>query len=354
MLQRPAKAKPGGVVLQGGLRDIAALNLALGVATHVLVRIAKFPARHFSQLDKSLQKIDWGRWLQPGAPLAVRVKSHRSKLYHSKGIEQRIRDSVQRALRSPSPDADEESGPRIMVRIDHDQCTISMDSSGAPLHRRGYRLASAKAPLREDLARAVVRLSGWQGRTAFADPFCGSGTLGIEAALFARGLAPGIARSFAFEQWPSFDGDLLEDVRAGLKAQAQAACAAPIWLSDRDRGAVQACKDNAERAGVLQDLDVQEAAMGRAPFLSAPSAEGVWVSNPPHGGRIGKKHRLRNLHQSLGRRFETLPEAWSLTLVVRDRRLAYGTGVKLGTHVMTEHGGSKIWVLGTHAEKVNE
>ncbi len=94
--------------------------------------------------------------------------------------------------------------------------------------------------------------------------------------------------------------------------------------------------------------------MGRAAFLADPGSEGVWVSNPPHGGRIGKKDRLRNLHQSLGRRFEALPQGWSLTLVVRDRRLAYVTGVKLGTHVMTEHGGSKIWVLGSDAEKVNE
>lgn len=352
VLGRAPKLTPGGVELEADLEAVVRLNLELGVATHVLVRINKFPARHFSQLDKSLQKIDWGAWFRPGAPLAVRVKSHRSKLYHSKGIEQRIRESVQSVLRMPSPDAEGEDGARLMVRLDHDLCTLSVDSSGAPLHRRGYRLASAKAPLREDLARAVVKLSGWTPGATFADPFCGSGTLGIEAALLARGLPPGGRRKFAFEDWPGFDEAVLTRLRQRAREGALDGSAAPIWLSDRDAGAVVAASENAARAGVEADLHIAEAPMGRAPFLVDPPQLGFWVSNPPHGGRIGQKDRLRNLHQSLGRRFEALPPGWGLALVVRDRRLAYSTGLTLETRVMTEHGGSKIWVLGTVLEKV--
>lgn len=351
ILGQPPKSIAGGVSLRGTVAEIARLNLELGVATQVLVRIAKFPSHHFSQLDKSLQKVNWSAWIVPGAPVAVRVSTHKSKLYHSKGIEQRVRGALQARLKKEAPVLETEDGARLLVRIDHDHCTVSVDSSGAPLHRRGYRLASAKAPLREDLARAVVRLSGWDTATPFADPFCGSGTLGIEAAMLARGMAPGLNRNFAFESWPTLDPELCPQLRSEAKAKSKAACAAPIWLSDRDAGAVQAAKDNAARASVLEDLHIEEAPMGRAPFLAEPPAAGAWVSNPPHGTRIGKKDQLRSLHQSIGRRFEGLSAQWGLTLVVRDRRLAYTTGLSLETQVMTEHGGSKIWVLGSNSEK---
>ncbi len=353
VLGQGPKVVSGGVTLRATVPQIARLNLELGVATQVLVRIAKFPACHFSQLDKSLTKVNWSAWVVPGAPVAVRVSTHKSKLYHSKGIEQRVRGALQARLKKEAPVLVEEHGTRLSVRIEHDRCTVSVDSSGAPLHRRGYRLASAKAPLREDLARAVVRLCGWDTATPFADPFCGSGTLGIEAAMLARGLAPGMNRKFAFEEWPGLDKDLLPQLRAEVQAKAQGACAAQIWLSDRDAGAVQATKENAERASVLEDLDIREAAMGRAPFLAEPTEVGAWVSNPPHGTRVGKKDQLRTLHQSIGHRFEALPSGWDLTLLVRDRRLAYTTGQSLGALVMTEHGGSKIWVLGTNSEKAD-
>lgn len=341
----PVAVVPGGVEVVGGLSTVATLNLRLGVATHVLVRLARFRAKHFSQLEKALGGIDWAPWLTPGAPYGVRVHAKRSKLYHTKAIEQRVRRVVQQSLRAESVPAVEEGAPTLLVRIVNDDCEVSIDSSGAPLHRRGYRLATAKAPLREDLARAVVRLSGWDPGTAFFDPFCGSGTLAIEAALLARDLAPGRNRSFAFEAWPVSEPSVVERARAQADARALERAPGPIWASDRDAGAVKATAENASRAGVQDDLRIAEAPMGRAPMLEAPPARGAWVSNPPHGRRVGEQAGLRKLHQSLGRRFASLGSGWGLTLLVRDRRLAYATGVTLESRLMTESGGSKVWIL---------
>lgn len=345
VLGRPTPPTAGGVELEGSIEDVVQLNLRLGLASQVLVRLTTFTAKQFSQLERKLGAVDWGRWIDPGTPLVVRVSAKRSRLYHTKAIEERVRRVVQERLRADSPSGDPETAAVLHVRMSNDVCTVSIDSSGAPLHRRGYRLATAKAPLREDLARAVVRLSGWDGKVAFADPFCGSGTLGIEAALLARGRAPGLGRGFAFERWPGFDPGSLARARADAEASAQARAPGPIWLSDRDAGAVRAAQDNAERAGVLEDLEVAEAPMGRAPFLEAAPSQGCWVSNPPHGRRIGDRKGLTKLHQSLGRRFEGLGAGWRLTVVVRDRRLAFGTGLTLEPRLMTESGGSKIWVL---------
>jgi putative N6-adenine-specific DNA methylase len=346
VLGRAAQAVPGGVELQGDLREVYALNLHLGLATAVRVRVAQVEARHFAALRRGLDQVPWARWLRPGAPLAVRATSHHSKLLHTGGLEDRVRDAVQEGLQAEAPPPDEGAdAPELVVRMHEDVCTVSLDASGAPLHRRGYRLASAKAPLREDLAHAAVRLSGWRPGQAFADPFCGAGTLGIEAARWARGIPPGWARKFACEAWPELSPAAVAEVRAAAEARLRGAAGAPLYLSDRDPGAVVATRENAARAGVEADVEVTEAALGAAPFLSAGLTAGAWVSNPPHGGRVGKQDTLRNLYQSVGQRFLRLGGGWSLTLVVRDRRLAHATGAPLSAGLMTSHGGSKIWVM---------
>lgn len=355
ILGRPVIGAAGGAEVSMSPAELLQVCLRCGVASHARVRVGRFPARHFSQLDKSLRKLPWGRFLSAGDTVRIRPTAKSSKLYHTGGIADRVAGAlpsgVSVAGSSPDPGTDEAwldpvteeeraAAPDqvLHVRIDRDVCTVAIEASGAPLHRRGYRLATAKAPLREDLAYAAVRWSGWAPGQPFFDPFCGSGTLGIEAARLAAGIWPGAGRRFACEGWPELAG-------VSRSEPTPRPIEAPIRLSDRDAGAVQAAQENAARAGVQDFLQIEEAPMGRAPMLETPPEGGVWLSNPPHGGRIGRKKDLRPLYQALGRRFEALPDGWRLALVVRDRKLAYATGVRLASAGLVPQGGKKVSVM---------
>lgn len=339
---------PGGVAFEGDVRTVMHVNLASGLATHVLARAGEFEARGFAELVRKTAAIDWGRWFAPG-PVAVRVRSRKSRLYHTGAIEQRVREGLAERLGETLPPGEEDDAeaPRaaLVVRIERDRCTLSLDTSGPPLHRRGWRLETAKAPLREDLARALLVASGWDAESPLVDPFCGSGTIVAEAAIRARRLPPGRLRRFAFEATPLFDTTLWHEVRTAAWSDVLERAPGPIRGSDRDEGAVAAARANAERAGVVNDVQFDRAPMSGAPWLSGepdPLAQGWVVSNPPHGQRVGRADRLRSLYQSLGTRLRALPEAWRVALLVADRRIALATGVPLETAFLTDHGGTKV------------
>ncbi|HMI58776.1 MAG TPA: hypothetical protein VK511_12055, partial [Gemmatimonadaceae bacterium] len=193
---------------------------------------------------------------------------------------------------------------RFIVRIVNDQCEISADSSGELLHRRGYRQEVAKAPLRETLAAAMVLASGWNGPRGepLLDPMCGSGTIPIEAALIARGIAPGLRREFQFMQWPSFDRTLWNDI----VDKARSAVLSPtldVVGADRDAGAILAATHNAERAGVAGDLRFSaESLSGSISRLDDIAKGEAWIlTNPPYGVRVGESEDLRDLYATLGK-----------------------------------------------------
>ena len=190
----PGTAESGGIALAASPEDLYTLNLHLRTASRILVRIAEFRARTFHELERHAARIPWNDFTDGGRPARVRVTSRKSRLYHQRAIEER----VLRAIDSPAAVGEDEErvgeGEQLfVVRFHYDRCVISADSSGALLHRRGYRQALGKAPLRETLAAAMLLSSGWDGRTALLDPMCGSGTIPIEAALMARGIPPGLA-----------------------------------------------------------------------------------------------------------------------------------------------------------------
>ena len=193
---RPAHAVRGGVECTVTWPQLFAINVRGRVATRVLVRLRRFKADGFHSLEMGLKAIPWGEWLAADAGVQVSVTADAgSKLYHSGAVEERVLAVLDR------PEGDQ----RVFVRVLNDVVTVSLDASGDSLHRRGYRGAAGKAPLRETLAAAVVLGSGWDARSPLVDPFCGSGTIAIEAAMIARRMAPGRHRSFAFQSWPSFD-----------------------------------------------------------------------------------------------------------------------------------------------------
>ncbi len=335
------RSVPGGVELRGHRRVIYRANLESGLATHVLVRIASFPAGDFRALEHGLGAIEWERWLSPGVPRAVRATASKSRLHHTGAIAERC----ERAIASRLGEAREGGDPvPIVLRMERDLATISLDTSGAPLHRRGYRLRTTAAPLREDLARALVIASGWDRASPLVDPMCGSGTIPIEAASLARGLPPGRARRFALERTALFDRDAWESVRSEAMGRALAE-APPILASDRDAAAIEAARENAQRAGVERDVAFE---VRSASELAIPEAlrggAGALIANPPSGRRLGEADRLAPLYRALGRRASELP-SWNLAILTSERRLGMLVSSELRTAFVTKSGGLSVRAL---------
>lgn len=330
----------GGVEVEGDLAVLYRLGLEVGLGLRLLVRVGEVTATKFPALVRGVSGLDWAAWVAPGAAVSVKTTVAKSRLYHTGAIEQRVREGIAQRL-GTEPAAGGDGAVPIQVRGRGDRFTISIDAAGDLLCRRGYRLESGKAPLREDLARALVIASGWDRGSPLADPMCGSGTIAIEAALLARGMAPGAGRSFAFERAPCFDAALFQRVRAALPSPG----AAPLILaSDRDAGVVEAARANAARAGVAIQIDC--APLSAAPVFEAPPAAiGAIVTNPPYGKRVRGGADLRPLYQRLGERVRGLPAGWRCAMALADRRLATVTGLSMSSRLMTDHGGSKIYFM---------
>jgi putative N6-adenine-specific DNA methylase len=226
----------------------------------------------------------------------------------------------------------------IVVRLADNLCTISIDSSGALLHRRGYRLATTKAPLRETLASAMVMASGWDTISPFLDPFCGSGTIPIEAALLARRVPAGYTRRFAFMDWPNFDSKLWDKLLADA-GKAIVSDIPKIIASDRDAGAIQASQANAERAGVADCIEFSGKAISA---IDPPPSPGWVVTNPPYGVRLSKTNDLRNLYAQLGKVLRTKCPGWHVTIICDSIQLIRSTGLEFDKGISIMNGGLKV------------
>jgi len=292
---------PGGVEWEGPIGEALGANLRLRLPNRVLVRFARFHAASFPDLFRAAARLPWPDWLPADAQVRFRVTSHRSRLYHTGAIAERLADGLLRRLpgvtfqasaRAEGDDpatgpgaADEaaageaSTGQLVVVRLERDEVLVSLDTSGDLLSRRGYRQATAKAPLRENLAAALLAAAGWRGEGVLIDPFCGAGTIAIEAAEIALGLQPGRNRSFACERWPAL-------AKVGARSNPEPQRGEPVFrvlASDRAQGALDALIGNAERAGVRDVLEIE-----RADFLvrTPPAQQGFVVTNPPYGVRV--------------------------------------------------------------------
>lgn len=343
----------GGVAWRGTMLDLYRANLWLRTATRVLIRVSRFHAGSFAELERRAKAVPWGRFVRARDRARFRVTCHKSALYHSDAVAQRLGESVAAETGCTfvgNAETDEQdpasheasSGEQLfIVRIDHDTVTVSADSSGTLLHKRGYRQATAKAPMRETLAAAMLLSSGWSRREPLVDPLCGSGTIPIEAALIARNMAPGMNREFRFERWPGFDrtgwAALRDEAQAGVADSAPAS----IVASDRDAGAIDAAMSNAVRADVGGDVQIVQQPLS----ATSPSDErtGWLITNPPYGVRIGTD--VRNLYARLGSMMQTSFAGWNLGILSASTELDRQLGIPLEQMFETKNGGIAIRFL---------
>ncbi len=327
----------GRVAFDGGREEMMRANLLLRGADRVLARLGTFGAADFGELERGVARLPWEKYLAPGRPVNVRAHSRKSKLYHEGGIEERVAKGVGARLKKKCS-LERTDAAQLVVSIENDLVAVELDSSGAPLSRRGYRLETAKAPLKETLAAALLIASRWDVRSTLLDPMCGSGTVAIEAALMALRAPPGGARRFAFMDWPGFD----EGQWRRARTDAQAAPAAPfpkIIASDRDAGAVEAARANAGRAGVLERIEFSVRAVSA---VAAPPGPGWLVTNPPYGVRIGEGKDLRDLYARLGKIARNLGRDWSTTILTSEPALARATGLAFDAGLPTLNGGLSV------------
>ena len=348
----PARPEEGGLAWRGDARSVLVANVGLRIASRVLVRMASFEARTFIELERRARRIAWSRVVRPGTRVGFRVTCRKSRLYHSDAVAQRLADALVRAepgalVEEGSIGEEEAPGHEdaalFVVRFHHDRCTVSADASGALLHRRGYRQATAKAPLRETLAAALVAASEWDGHSPLVDPLCGSGTIPIEAALLARRIPPGARRPFAIEGWPGVPAELGHSVRAELGAGRLVTSPATIGGSDRDAGAIESARGNAERAGVAADLELGVHALSA---MRLPPAEHGWiVSNPPYGVRVGDGSRVRDLWAQLGNVLRRKAPGWRVTLLSPDPALERQLQIPMRPVARTTNGGIPVRIV---------
>lgn len=339
--ERP-RVDDGGVSWDGDARSLMRANLWLRSASRVLVRVATFKATAFFELEKRAKKIPWERFVAPGANAEFRVTARKSKLYHSDAIAERLQGAASSRLRAaaskpPKPTA--QGQQLFVVRVFRDEFVISADTSGELLHMRGYRQAVGKAPLRETLAAALLLGSEWAANAPLLDPFCGSGTIPIEAALIARRIAPGHGRRFAFMEWPLHEASVWRKLVADAKAGALARSPVPIHGSDRDAGAITASRANADRAGVAEDIDFDARAVSA---IEPRGATGLVATNPPYGIRVGERSALRDLYARFGQVLRERFANWRVAMYGADSRLTAQVGLEFHELFQTTNGGIKV------------
>lgn len=309
---RGVRADRGGVHLEGDLGEALRACLFSRIAMRVLVELAHFPCPDGEALYDGVSRVDWNEWLDPKLTVAVRAASRQSDLHHTQYIAQRTKDAVVDRIRDRTgarPDVDRDAPDLLLfVHVVKDEATLYADASGASLHQRGYRPrgSSEGAPLKETLAAAIVRLSGWDRRSPFCDPMCGTGTLGVEAAQWAAGIPPGAWRErYGVEGWrvaTDVDREAFRLARESATAAAASAArpgALPdILLRDTSATALDLAAQSVKTAGV-RGVRVEPGAVGD---LTAEDAPGWLVTNPPYGERLALGDSAVDLGRAIRRR----------------------------------------------------
>lgn len=324
--------EPGfcGAAFGGDRTLLYRVNLWARLPFRILVKLHEFPCHDADDLYRGIQTIDWSIYLTPDLTLAVNATGKSDRLNHTHFTALQVKNAIvdqqednfgeRSNVELQVPDV------RICVHINRDVCTVSLDSSGNSLHRRGYRAAVGSAPLKESLAAALIQLSGWQPEQMFYDPLCGSGTLPLEASLKALNIAPGLFReSFGFETWLDFDRFLLDELIEEAERSKHDILPAPIWGSDGDNNVIDLAIDNAKNCGVLDHVYFSQIDLAD---VIAPADSGVLFCNPPYGERLGKDSDLGAFYKSLGDILKQRFKGWTAFVLSGNKELAQSIGLR--------------------------
>jgi len=310
----PKIIQPGRVLFAGDEADICRTNLWLRAADRILVRLDTFEARDFGQLFDRTRGLPWEDWLAVEAEFPVTGRSVKSQLSSVPACQKIVKKAVVERLKATyGVEWFVETGPKYSVEVAllNDQAMLTIDTSGPGLHKRGYRPLTSRAPLKETLAAAMILLSVWRPERPLIDPFCGSGTIPIEAALIGRNMAPGLGRTYAAETWPRVPASLWEAARQKARAAARPDLPARIIGTDVDEGVLGLARFHAEKAGVAADIHFQQRTFAE---LSSKRPYGCVICNPPYGERLGQSAEALALHRAMPDVFRRL-KTWSFFIL---------------------------------------
>lgn len=353
------EATEAGVEFTGKLGDCCLANLWLRTASRVLCRLPTVRAGVSEELFYKISTYHWELWLNDGIPLRVEAHVEASRIRHEGKVAETVLAAIQKRFQvsgvaappawQPSARTVPPEGPgmpdkqRLLVHLHKNHCQISLDTTGAHLHQRGYRLQHMGAPLRETLAAALLLKAGWRGDCPLLDGMAGAGTVPIEAAFIARGLPPGLSRSFLFQKWPAFPEQSWHYLRRTAAASSLAASPVPLVGVDNDPQAIAVARENAGRAGVGQDI--QWLAKDFFDYRPGDSdlSPGLLILDPPYGKRLPSSGA--EFFERLGVHLRRYYKGWKVIVLVPERTFA--NALKLGSRRFwqVQHGGLAVWAV---------
>ena len=306
----------GKVIFEADEKAICRSNLWLRTADRVKIKIGEFKATSFDELFEKTKALNWGDFLPENAEFPVIGKSVKSQLFSVSDCQSIVKKAVVENLKKHYKKQTnwlEESGPffRIEIALLKDVATLTIDASGSGLHKRGYRVGQGEAPIKETLAATLIKLTNWTPDRPFVDPFCGSGTIPIEAALIGQNIAPGFNRGFASEEWDWIGKSIWDEARQEVEDLAKYDQPLDIMGLDIDHRMIQVSKDNAEEAGFAELLSFKQ--MQVSDFTTNKDY-GVLIGNPPYGERLGEKKAVELMYKEMGKAFSKL-DTWSVYML---------------------------------------
>lgn len=312
------KVENGKVIFSGSERDIPKANIWLRTAERILLKMGEFKAFSFDELFEKTKALPWDEWIEEDANFVVEGKSINSKLYSISDCQRIVEKAVVEKLKTKyDVDWFPKTGAKytIEVALLKDVATLTIDTSGAGLHKRGYRDRAGDAPIKETLAAAMVLLSFWNKDRVLFDPFCGSGTIPIEAAMIARNIAPGLDRNFAAEEWSRVDKSYWTEVKREAMKKIDNDTQLQILGSDTDKRSILRARDNAANLGLEDDIQFF---MKDMRDVDLKDEYGVVITNPPYGERMGEVEEINMLYKDFGEKFKEL-KTWSVYAITSSK-----------------------------------
>lgn len=316
----------GKVTFSGDEKAIPKTNLWLRSADRVLLKVGEFKALTFDELFEKTKALPWSEWITPDGKFPVIGKSVKSKLFSISDCQAIVKKAVVEKLKQAyAVEWFEETGPEftIQVALLNNVATLTIDTSGIGLHKRGYRREAGEAPLKETLAAAMIQLSYWRKDRLLVDPFCGSGTIPIEAALIGRNVAPGLNRGFVSEYWPAISKKHWKEARVEAFNAIDHKADIDIFASDIDKNVIRIAGENALEAGVDDCIQFTVKPLKE---VGLEGEYGVVITNPPYGERLGNKKEVAGLYKEMGKIFCADP-TWSIYVLTAEENFEafYGT-----------------------------